>query len=591
MRGEIEAKIRNAPSLPGVYIFKGKTERPLYIGKAADLNKRLRSYLQPTDPKSRRILNSAVDLEYIVTNSDTEALTLEESLIKLNRPRYNIRLKDDKKYPYLKLTIQDKFPRLYLTRNLKKDGSLIFGPYTSARSLRETIRTVTRIFRLRSCRKRLPLKTLERPCLNFYMKRCLAPCQGNIGEEEYRTIVDEVIQFLKGKSDQLEARIERLMLAAAEKEQFELAARYRDQLRALRTVKRRQQIITADGIDRDVIGIATAPKLAVAVIFKIRDNHLLGKETYRFEKDPTTEPEEIGASILRMIYTHLSFLPDEIVVRTRSEDASLFERWAWEYRRQKVVVRTNPKWERKNLLEWATKNAGLALSEELARRPLPKPLIDLMQHLNLPRPPCWIEAFDVSNLKGKEATGSSVAFINGRPKKSLYRRYRIRSVDGIDDYAMIREVIHRRLKDLGRELPDLLLIDGGRGQLSAAITAMKETEIEIPVLAFAKRFDQLFFPDGRVVSIPPTSPALHLLKRVRDEAHRFAITYHRKLRRKKLRRMSLEALPGIGPKRALILYRYFQDIETLKRASEEELRSIPGIGKELARSIYEALHS
>ncbi|HID32420.1 MAG TPA: excinuclease ABC subunit UvrC [bacterium (Candidatus Stahlbacteria)] len=591
MRGEIRARIERAPSYPGVYIFRGKGRSPLYIGKATDLKNRLKSYLNPTDPKTEKIVRYATELEYIITNSDTEALTLEESLIKLNKPRYNVRLKDDKKYPYLKLTIQNRFPGLYLTRNLKKDGSLLFGPYTSARSLRRTVQTVARIFKLRSCRKKIPSEDLNRPCLNFHMKRCLAPCQGDIPEEEYNRIVQNVIQFLTGKSEELEKRVEGMMFAAAADEKFELAARYRDQLKALREVKRRQTVVTSDGIDRDIIGVATGPRTAVAVIFKIRENGLIGRETYRIEKTSGTSTRELNASILRMLYTHLSFLPDEIVLQERPDDVDVFMRWTLEHRRQKVRVRSDPRGERRYLLKWATRNAELELERITTEKPVPKALLDLMEKLRLDKVPIWIEAFDISNLKGSYATGSSIAFINGMPRKSLYRRYRIRTVQGIDDYAMIQEVVSRRIKDLGPDLPDLLLIDGGKGQVRSAEEVLNRAGIKIPVFGLAKRFDHLFQPGGRMLSIQHHSPALKLLKRIRDEAHRFAINYHKRLRRKRLRRKSLENLPGIGPRRATILYQYFQDLDRIQRASEEELRSVPGIGKELARSIYQALHT
>lgn len=590
MKRIVREKIETAPSYPGVYIFKGKAKRFLYIGKATDLKTRLKSYLQLGNPKHERIKRYACDLEFIATNSETEALTLEESLIKLNKPRYNVRLKDDKKYPYLKLTVQDRFPRLYVTRNLKKDGSLIFGPYTSAKSLRRTVKTVTEIFKLRSCRKKFPLKKGERACLNFAMDRCLAPCQENISEVEYRTIVDEVIHFLNGKSNELEKGIEMMMFNASKDEKYELAARFRDQLRALRMIKRRQKIVSSDGIDRDVIGISVSTRLAVAVIFKIRDNALIGKEIYKMEKTEGTSVAEVSASILRLIYTHLSYLPTEIILKEKPEDMPIFEEWLRSNRGHRIYIRINPAGERRRLLEWTIKNAELTLAEELGKKPVPKVLIELDRHLHLGKIPHWIEAFDVSNIRGKEATGSSIAFINARPKKSFYRHYRIRTVEGIDDYAMIREIVGRRVRDLGHEIPDLFLIDGGKGQLSAALRVLAEEEIDIPVLAFAKRFDQLFLADGQIISIPLSSPALRLLKRIRDEAHRFAISYHKKLRRRKIRKGRLETLPGIGPKRALILIRHFKDLERIKGASEDELTNIPGIGKELARSIYEALH-
>lgn len=586
----IREKIEQTPVMPGVYIFKNSKNRPIYIGKAGNLKNRLISYLNNPDPRIKLIIKYACDIDIIITNSDTEALTLEESLIKLHKPKYNIRLKDDKKFPYLKITIQEEFPRIFFTRNLKADGSVIFGPYTSARALRQTRDALCKIFKIASCSKDFS-RALIRPCLAYSIGRCSAPCVRNISQKDYQHLVQKAIKFLKGESDELTREIERLMWEQAKKENFEGAKILRDELFALRRISQRQQIVTRDNINRDIIGIARSGFNCIASLFRIRENRLHSKEIYKLKITPADIDENIIASFIRLVYTHISFLPDEIVIPKLPSDWDIQKKWFKE-KGFDVKIKIPTTEEVKNLFNWAIKNAETELAGLVIKKKTPTPILELQNILKLEKPPRWIEAFDISNLKEKFAVGASVAFYDGRPNKHRYRRYRIKRVYGQNDFAMIKEIVDRRITDLKRtgELPDLLLIDGGKAQQNAALESIKEIDLPINVFAIAKRSDQLYYPDGKVVSIPALSRSVVLLKRIRDEAHRFAIGYHRKLRGKNITDSILDKIPGIGAKRKIILFKYFGSIEHLKKSSEDEIARVPGIGKKTAKIIYETLH-
>ncbi len=587
---DLKLRINQAPQSTGVYLFKNSKKKIIYIGKALNLKNRLTSYLSNSDIRARRIMSTASDIEIIPTSSDVEALTLEESLIKLNKPRYNVRLKDDKKFPYLKVTTKDKYPRIFTTRNLKPDGSVLFGPYTSARSLRQTINAVARIFGLRTCKMFLPTKKTVRACLKFHIKRCSAPCVDAISHEEYNKRVSEVLLFLSGKSDQLATELEKQMWQNARQENYETAAFLRDQLLALRRIQQRQRIVSSDNIDRDVIALMRAANLAVVALLKIRENKLISREIYHLTADPSSTTSEIMAAFIRSIYLHQAFLPGELVLSVKPDDTETLENW---FRQKKTSIRFvfNPRTERRALLTWAERNAEVELAQQFAQQPIPRELEELAGILKLEIVPRWIEAFDVSNILSDSAVGASVSFRDGKPDKSSYRRYKIKRVQGQNDFAMIQEIVSRRVCQFGIEKPNLLLIDGGKGQLNAALAGLSEKEIEIPVAALAKRKDELHLKGGQVITIPLSSVAvLNFLKRIRDEAHRFAIGYHRKVRKQKSRRSILESIEGIGPKKKIELLRYFGSVEQLRRASAEEICKVKGIEKKLARKIYHALH-
>ncbi|MEO0122552.1 MAG: excinuclease ABC subunit UvrC [candidate division WOR-3 bacterium] len=590
MESVIKQKIDQSPALPGVYIFKNQKNKPLYIGKAGDLKNRLSSYLKNPDPRINRIITNSADIDIIITNSDTEALSLEESLIKLHKPKYNIRLKDDKKFPYLKITVQEEYPRIFFTRNLKKDGSLIFGPYTSARALRQTRDALCKIFKIASCNKDFS-KPLPRPCLSAYIGRCSAPCVRKISKEEYQNLVKKAIKFLKGESDELARAIEERMWEHAKKENFEAAKILRDELFAIRRITQRQQIVTNDGINRDVIGFARSGIHCTGCLFRIRENRLISKEIYHLKVPKDENTQNIISAFIRLIYTHISFLPAEIIVAKEPSDWDIQQKWFKE-KGIYIALVIPYKAELKNLLEWAEKNAETELAGVVIAKRTPTPIIELQNILQLDKPPRWIEAFDISNLKEKFAVGSSVAFHDGKPYKKLYRHYRIKRVQGQNDFAMIQEIVSRRLDDIksSNQMPDLLLIDGGKAQQNAALKVIKQIDLPIPVFAIAKRSDQLYYPDGRTISIPTLSRSVVLLKRIRDEAHRFAITYHRKVRIKQVTASALDRIPGIGEKRKVILLKHFGSVDAIKKAGEEDISKLPGIGKKIARVIYEALH-
>lgn len=591
MNKSLREKIRAAPNNPGVYIFKDKNNHSLYIGKAANLKNRLSSYLSSDESKNRFLAQDATDLDIIITNSDVEALTLEESLIKLHKPRYNVRLKDDKKFPYLKITVQERFPRIMFTRDIKPDGSLIFGPYTNARALRQTRDALCRIFKLVSCAKDLS-QPLTRACLEYDLGRCSAPCIGNISEPDYAILVRKSLKFLQGQSDELEQELEKIMWEYAKQEKFEAASTVRDQLIAIRRISQRQQVLTSDTFSKDVIGFARSRNTCTACLFRIREGRLIAKETFNLKISSTSNDEEIASAFIRLVYTHLSFVPEVIVIPATPLEWDIQSHWFRE-RGFRVRLSTGKKGDDRRLLKWAQKNAESELSSKVLKKRVPAGVFDLQNLLRLDTPPRWIEAFDVSNLKDKFAVGSSVAFQDGKPNKQRYRQYRIKRTTGQNDVAMIYEIVSRRIKDLKtqKKMPDLLLIDGGRGQLTAALTALKDIQIDVPVYALAKRYEELYDRQGNVVAVPATSKTMYLLMRIRDEAHRFAVKYHRTMRGKTVTRSVLDGIRDIGKKRKLMLLKHFGSVDAIKKASEEEIAKVTNIGRKTARNIYDSLHS
>ncbi|MGB3341596.1 MAG: excinuclease ABC subunit UvrC [bacterium] len=586
----MKQKISSAPHSPGVYLFKNSKNKIIYIGKAADLNKRLTSYLTKEDSRKKILLSYSTTVDIIITNSDTEALTLEESLIKLNKPRFNVRLKDDKKFPYLKITIKEIFPRVLFTREITPDGSLIFGPYTNARALRQTRDALCRIFKLVSCTIDLS-KKYSRPCLEFNLGRCSAPCTGEIEQDKYQIFVEKAVKFLRGNSNELEKEVEKAMWHCAKKENFEGAALLRNQVLAIRRISQRQQVVTNSIIARDIIGISKSRSICIACLFRIREGRLIAKEIFDLRIISGIDDAEIASSFIRLIYTHISFIPKEIIISPLPIEWETQNKWFKE-RGFAVRIATGKRGETKRLLNWAQKNAASELAKHVLKKRIHPAILELQNTLHLARPPRWVEAFDISNLKEKFAVGASVAFYDGRPSKQRYRRYRIKRTSGQNDFAMIHEIVSRRVKDLKKEKknPDLLLIDGGKGQLNAAIHAIKSIDIDIPVFALAKRNEELFNHNGSVIALSATSKGLTLLKRLRDEAHRFAIIYHRKIRRKTITTSMLDRIHGIGQKRKVTLLSYFGSIEEIRKASEEDLAKVPGIGEKYSKIIYEALH-
>jgi excinuclease ABC subunit C len=585
------------PQAPGVYLFKDPKGGILYVGKAKDLRKRVRTYFQgrEQDMKTSVMLSKVRQVDHIATQTEKEALILEDTLIKEHHPRYNIQLRDDKRYPLLRLSIQERFPRLSVVRRTREDGALYFGPFPAATSMRETLRVIHKAFPLRRCGA-AQFAHRSRPCLNFQMRRCLAPCCQEVSEEDYNRIVQEVRLFLEGKSDYLAAELHNRMDQEARALRFEEAARIRDRIAALERITERQKVIAQDSSHRDAVGISRqGGKVGIQVLF-IRGGRLLGGRFFTI-KDSGLPDQEIMSTFLHQFYKEGQFIPQEILVPVSLEDAPVLEEVLGEQRKKKVRLRSPRKGSQGNdLIQMAQENAEGKLLGQLKGEDA---LQEMKQRFSLSHMPARIEGFDISNLGGGLAVGSQVVFEDGEPAKARYRRYRIKSVKGMDDYAMLYEVLVRRLRR-GKEeddLPDLILIDGGKGQLNVALEVLKELKIEgVDVLSLAKKRkpeeeEKIFLPNRKEpIPLRGSSPASLLLQRVRDEAHRFAITYHTRLRSKAGLSSVLDEIPGIGEERRRSLLRHLGGLEGVRQATPEELAEVEGMNMALAQQVWEELH-
>jgi len=600
-------RIATFPEKPGVYIMKDKKNRIIYIGKAVSLKNRVRSYFQspknlPT--KVASMVSKIEDIEYIVTDSEVEALILECNLIKFNRPKYNILLRDDKQYPYIKVTLNEPFPRLLVVRRVKKDGAKYFGPFADAGAMRDAIDVIRKIFPLRSCKKDLsdiPLK--ERPCLNFHIKRCLAPCQGNISEEEYREIMKNVVMFLEGKQETLIGKLKQKMQEAAENLDFERAAVLRDQILSLEKVLEKQKIVSTDMLDQDYIAMARGMDEVCIQVFFIREGKLVQREPFMIKNTDGVDRREILTSFIKQFYDNVSFMPKQIILDEEIDDRDTIEEWLTQKKGQKVEILIPKRGEKKKLAEMVAENAAIYLeqkesAEEREKLRLKTALKELQTYLNLDDEPNRIEAFDISNTQGTESVASMVVFEAGVPKKEDYRKFKIKTIEGPNDFESIKEAVSRRFKralaqdEKFRDLPDLLLIDGGKGQLRFAREALKELGFEyITTIGLAKEFEHIFV-EGKddPIILPRDSEALYLLQRIRDEAHRFAITYHRSLRTKRNLTSVLDDIPGIGKVRRMSLLNTFGSIQAIKTATVEELAKAPGMNIKAAQTVYDHFH-
>ena len=587
MKERIKEKIKEAPHLPGVYIFK-EDGIPLYIGKASDLKQRLENYLHNQEsPRFRVLSKRATELEIIITRNEAEALLFEANLIKKFQPRYNIRLKDDKKYPYIKITTNEVYPRIALTRNLKEEGITIFGPYTSAKAVRKTIRSIRKIFPIRTCKYKLPSKRTISPCMDYYIGKCVAPCiPGKVKEEEYQNLVKNVIQFLKGNTEELERKLEREMWKSSQKLEFEKAASIRDQIMAIRELKREQTVHTLMGENKDIVAVSRVRNTGLAFIIFVRSGKVVDTEHYFLDIRPEDREEEILAEFLIQYYSTQPNPPEAVVVDKLPENSQNIQNAL-----EKITLRA-AKGDEKKLVELARINAVKVLEEELGKKEgisrVHPALVELKEYFKLEKIPLRIEACDISQLFGTNRVGSFVVSVNGRLKKSLYKRFKIKSERIKDDPHMIYEIVKRRLKY--EPLPDLILVDGGVAQLNFAKQAGQEMNKDVFIVAFAKRFDDLFLETGERIMIPPRSHAFRLLKILRDEAHRFAVSYHRLLRGKKQKETDLLYIPGVGEKTLKKLYQHFGSLKKIRNASVEELARVKGIGKKKAEIIYNYLH-
>ncbi|HHW03826.1 MAG TPA: excinuclease ABC subunit UvrC [Thermoanaerobacterales bacterium] len=599
-------RIASFPERPGVYIMKDNKGKVIYVGKAVSLKQRVKSYFQSKNLplKVASMVPKIEDIEYIVTDSEVEALILECNLIKFHRPKYNILLRDDKQYPYIKITLNEKFPRLLVVRRVKKDGARYFGPYADAGAMREAIDVIRKVFPIRSCKKdlsRVPLN--ERPCLNFHINRCLAPCQANIDVNDYNEIIRNVIMFLEGKQQALIDLLKQRMEKAAESLDFEWAQVIKEQIQALEKVQEKQKIVSTDMSDKDVIAMARGFDMVCVQVFFVRQGKLVEREPFILKNTEGVERREILTSFIKQFYDGAPFIPKEIIVDEEIEDLSTIEEWLEQKKGSKVVITVPRRGEKKKLAEMVAENARAFLDqresmEDREKMKSRKAMEELMTYLQLENTPNRIEAFDISNTQGKESVASMVVFEEGNPKKQDYRMFKIKTVEGPNDFESIKEAVFRRFKralegdEKFKDLPDLLLIDGGKGQLKYAREALRELKFEhIPTIGLAKEFEHIFV-EGRddPIVLPKDSEALHLVQRIRDEAHRFAITLHRKLRSKKSIQSVLEDIPGIGKARRLALLNALGSIEGIKKATVDELSKVPGMNRKAAEAVYDFFH-
>jgi excinuclease ABC subunit C len=596
-------QLKALPAKPGVYLFKDKEGKVIYVGKAANLSNRVKSYFgapSSLSNKVQRLVAKIQDFEFLVTNSEQEALILECNMIKKYTPRYNVHLKDSKTFPYLKIDINEDWPGVHITRRVQKDGARYFGPFASAGSVRKTLRLIKKIFPFRSCRKRIEGKD-KRPCLDYYIHRCLGPCIGAVEKQEYHDVINQVILFLQGKQELILRELNTKMKAAAQQFQFERAALLRDQIKAIEEVIEGQKIaITLQG-EKDIIGLAQNEKQAYVQLFSIRNNKLIGQDHFIMEGIRGDSPGQIMTSFVKQYYASASYIPPLILLQHPVDEPAVLSKWLEQQRGSRVEIQVPQRGAKKKLVDTATENAArgleLAQAKEMKVEVISSGLRELKNRLRLPKMPRRIECYDVSNIQGALAVGSMVVLEKGWPNTAHYRRFRIKTVVGSDDYAMIQETLRRRFKrGLTGEgtwaiIPDLVLIDGGKGQLNAALEVRRELGLDsVPIASLAKENEEVFIADDpQPVHIAKDSPALHILQRARDEAHRFAISYHRRLRHKEGITSVLDSIPGIGPRRKKALLRKFGSIEAIKEASPEELSQTEGITLALAQRVKEYL--
>ena len=598
MTDVLQSKLAHWPEQPGCYLFKNDRKEILYVGKAAVLADRVRSYFQKGSdqtPKTSLLVNEIADLETIVTRSVLEALILESNLIKRHRPRFNIVLRDDKQYPYLRLPIKEDFPRLSIVRRVQKDGALYYGPYTPAGALHDTLKVIRKVFPLATCEIDINGKA-ERACIEFEIKRCMAPCIGNQSRHDYHRIVKQVRQFLEGRDRELLDSLREEMERAAEQEQFEEVVRLRDRLFNVERTLEKQRITQISAADQDVVGLARQGTAADLQLLFVRGGLLIGRKDFFWAQPGDASDEELVRSAIEQFYNKEGQPPKEILVPTALDDAPLIEHWLTDKRGETVRLMAPERGTKHQLVRLAEENAGAAIADHLRNEALDRQATaELKRLLRLERAPQRIEGFDISNIMGNQSVASLVVWEDGQAKKSDYRKFRIKTVEGANDFASMQEAVMRRYgstEDLAR--PDLILIDGGLGQLSAALDGLKQVgQEQIPIIGLAKargeKVERIFLPGRKnPIILRPTSPATHLVQRIRDEAHRFAVTYHRKLRGKALLASELDQVSGIGEVRRKRLLRQFGSLERIAEATDEQLRSA-GIDVSTVAALRKAL--
>ncbi len=611
----IRSLVETLPHCPGVYLMRDVGGTVIYVGKAVDLRNRVRTYFQPSsweDSKVRAIVSEIGDLEFIVTDSELEALILEANLIKEHRPRYNVRLKDDKRYPYIKITWADPFPKVLITRRMEQDGSRYFGPFTSSAAVRQTLELLRKSFPYLTCDREIHGHD-TRPCLYYDIKLCLGPCIGAVTQEAYRAMIQGLVRFLEGRSDQVIADLETRMRAAADALDFEQAASLRDQLRSVRRIVEQQKIVSTIGSDQDVIAFARADGDACVQVFFIRGGKLLGREYFVLEGTQGEDTQEVMTAFLKQFYEEAAYVPSEVLLPEQVEEALVIEQWLRRKRGAKVTLHVPRRGRKRDLVAMAAVNAAETLAAlrnqwQADAHKHEQALAELQTALDLPAAPVRIECYDISTTQGTEVVGSMVVFVHAVPRKSDYRRFVVRGVTGQDDYAAMREVLTRRFRRwrmatsdevLGSrdikgwaKLPDLLIVDGGKGQLNVAVEVLRDFDLleRVPVAGLAKQHEELFLPGRSApIRLSARSEGLFLLQRVRDEAHRFAVTHHRARRRRAGVASQLDSIPGVGPARRKALLKAFGSLEAIRAATVDQLAAVPGVPRNVAQAIKEHL--
>jgi excinuclease ABC subunit C len=605
--GLIQELLKRLPHRPGVYLMRDAGRNILYVGKATNLHHRVRSYFQATHkltPKIQRMVAQIADIDFYIAGSEQEALIMELNFIKQYHPRYNVHLKDDKTFPYLKIDTRENFPRVCVTRRFEPDGGRYFGPFSNAGSVKQTLRILKRIFPLRICSKDIAGKP-SRPCLEYHLGHCLAPCTGSVTPEEYAQVIKEVTLFLEGKRDNVIRELKEKMERASEAMDFENAARIRDQIQAMQEVIEGEKIAAVIRGEEDVIAFIQDGDHAYVQVLFVRNNKLTGRESFLMQGTRQEEPQEIMSGFIKQFYSSSPQIPPLLLLQYPVEDRQIIKEWLKDKRGGAIGIEVPRRGVKKQLIDIAAENARqgleqLKLKEMTAGKSLDTALAEIETELKLKSPPVRIEAYDISNIQGTSAVGSMVVFEKGRPKPSHYRRFKIKTVEGANDYAMLQEVLQRRFKhsaaggtstsDTWSIRPDLVLIDGGKGQLNAALAAMETTGTSVPVASLAKENEEIFLPRRKLpLILPKSSPGLQLLQRLRDEAHRFAISYHTSVRRKKTFASVLDSIPGIGPRRKNALLRQFGTVQTIREASIEELVAATGMSHVQAKKVKEYL--
>ena len=612
---DIKEQLKILPDSPGVYIMKDLEGTVIYVGKAISLKNRVRQYFQSAKhhpPKVRAMVVNIVSFEYILTDSELEALILECNLIKKYKPKYNILLRDDKTYPYIKVTLEEEYPRIIKTRKVKKDKGKYFGPYTNVGALNEAIDIIHQMYPIRTCKKNISkmIERRERPCLNYHIKKCMGPCRGVEGKEQYQQMIQEIILLLNGKEEELVKRINEKMKEAAKKLDFEKAAYYRDQLQALENTLEKQKIVSTNMIDQDVIAAAIGKDLTCVQVFMIREGKLVHREHFLLATQEETK-EEILSSFIKQYYMEASFIPKEVFIEKELEDQGLIEEWLSKRKDSRVRLKTPVRGEKKQMMELVAKNALMVLAQNTklaaADQAQEEVLLELQELLQLEEYPLRLEAYDISNMQGLQSVGSMVVFENGKPSYKDYRRFKIKTIIGPNDYGSLEEIIERRFrrglaeaeevlegKSSMKEgkfsvFPDVIMMDGGIGQVNSALKVLGELSIDIPVCGMVKddkhRTKGLVY-NGVEIILDKSSKLYRLISKLQDEVHRFAIEYHKSLRKKDMLQSQLEEIAGVGEARRKALIKHFKDIQKIKEASIEELQGAEGISRKVAEAVF-----